>query len=126
MREEVSSTPEILVVDDDVQMLTLLSEVLRGTGYIVRGASTFEEGRRILDAATPDLLITDVRLGAYNGLELVLRARDRAANMPAIVLTGFTDSVIHAEAERFDALYLEKSTDLNQLAAIVSEMLLNR
>jgi DNA-binding response OmpR family regulator len=39
----------------------------------------------MLQAHTPDLLITDVRLGAHNGLELVLRARGGAADMPAII-----------------------------------------
>ena len=126
MSEEVPSPPEIVVVDDDVQMLVLLSEVLRDAGYVVRGASTYEEGRRMLQAHTPDLLIADVRLGAHNGLGLVLRARDGAADMPAIVLTGFADPVIHAEAEQLHAVYIEKPFDWAQLVETVSEMLRKR
>ena len=126
MTEDVSSAAEIVVVDDDVQMLALLAEVLSGAGYSVRGASTYEEGRRVLESHTPDLLITDVRLGAHNGLELVLRARAHTPKMPAIILTGFADSVIRAEAERFGAIYFEKPLDPDRLVAMVAEMLFER
>lgn len=63
---------------------------------------------RLLAEHRPDLLMTDVRLGAYNGLQLIAMA-PRA--IPAIVVTGFSDPVIEADAARLGAEYRVKPVD---------------
>ena len=59
----------------------------------------------MLAESQPDLLITDVRLDAYNGLHLVAMA---PRPIPAIVVTGFADPSIEADARRLGADYLVK------------------
>jgi DNA-binding NtrC family response regulator len=112
----------ILIVEGDRDTLAGWVRLLHAAGYRVTGAASFEDARRAVQAA-PDLLITEVRLGAYNGLQLIIRARAHNPHLPAIVLTAFSDVVIKAEAERLGAIYVEKPVDANRLLAIVADAL---
>ena len=78
----------ILLVDDDTATRVGLAELLTNAGYDVRAVPTFEEGLRALRSETPDLLIADVRLGAFNGLQLLVSS---PRSVPAIIITGFAD-----------------------------------
>lgn len=92
-------------------------------GYRVTGIRTFAEGKRAMTDSMPDVLLTDIRLGAYNGLQLVIRARAANPRLRAIVVTGFPDPVVRREAESLDALHLEKPVDLDSLRALVAAAL---
>ena len=83
-------------------------------------ASTFEEGRRVLRDDNPDLLIADVRLGAFNGLQLIATG---PARIPAIVVSGFDDSVLQAEARAFGAEYLVKPVTAASLLSLIEQKL---
>jgi len=96
---------KILLVDDDAATRAGLMELLTGAGYDARAASTFEEGMRALRADTPDLLIADVRLGAFNGLQLLVSS---PRSVPAIVITGFADPVLESDARQHGADYVLK------------------
>lgn len=118
-----AATASILIVDDDPSTLEGLVELLQRSGYRARGAASFEEGREALDHTTVDLLITDVRLGAANGLQLVLRAQMRHPPTPVIVMTGFADSVLEAEARRMGAVFLLKPIAAADLLALVRNLI---
>lgn len=80
--------------------------------------TTFAAAKVHLDSP-PDLLITEVKLGEYNGLHLALRAR--AAGIPAIVLG---DRVFEREAEQLGATYLSPvRLDTAELPSIVAHLL---
>ena len=110
----------VLVVDDDAATRAGLAELFEGAGYECATASTFREALNILRTNPPDLLITDIRLGEYNGLQLVL---NRPTTTAAIVITGFDDLVLSAEAQRHGAAYLVKPIDATRLLEIVRELL---
>jgi CheY-like chemotaxis protein len=102
----MTPTPsKVLVVDDDDATRVGLAELLNAAGYMTRAVASFEDGLRILRTDPPDLLITDVRLGAYNGLQLVLSSPHP---VPAIVITGFNDPVLEGDARRQGADYVLK------------------
>ena len=63
------------------------------------------------DKTSPDLLIADERLGAFNGLHLILRGRAEHPTMRAIVATAVKDPCVEAEASRMHALCLVKPLD---------------
>ena len=67
--------PTTLVVDSNPEELAATKEVLRRAGYQVKDATTFQEARQLLAGELPDVLIADVRLGAFNGLYLLLLSR---------------------------------------------------
>src|SRR5438132_4623396 len=98
----------ILIVDADDDTREELRQILTAAGYEARTASTFEEGQRILKADAPDLLITEVRLGAFNGLQLIVLSE---RSIPAIVITDVDDSGLEDDARSFGAEFLLKPVD---------------
>ena len=94
---------KVLVVDDDRRWLEGVVEILAQEGYNVRGAEGFGQGYRAIEHFKPDVLIVDVRLGEYNGLQLVLLHRDRLPETVAVVVSGFDDPVIAREAKQAGA-----------------------
>jgi DNA-binding NtrC family response regulator len=108
----------ILIVDDDVSLLDAMQRALRDSMRTVVACDSFEKARQMLKDQTFDALITDVRLGAFNGLQLAVMARDMYPDMSLIVFSGFDDPVLRADAEQIGATYLVKpvgSSDLIKL-----------
>jgi DNA-binding response OmpR family regulator len=111
---------KILIVEDDVATRVGLQELLRHAGYDAITASTFRDGRRALEEQTPDLLIADLRLDGFNGLQLVLL---NPRPIPAIIVTGFPDEVLQADARRLGAEYLVKPFSSSQLLELIKRLL---
>lgn len=116
----------ILIVEDDVLVAGALASVLRDAGYRVTCAASFEQGRELLAEEPPDLLITDLRLGAFNGLHLLVRSRKDYPDMPGILMTGFPDPVLAAEAEHLGAVYMLKPVHSHTLQHQVGSLLHGR
>jgi DNA-binding response OmpR family regulator len=94
--------------------------LLAEAGYIAVTARSVPTAMQILTAEPPDLLIVDVRLEGYNGLHLIAMA---PTPIPAIVVTGFADSVLEADARRLGADYLRKPISPSTLYALVAQRL---
>ena len=105
-----ASTPGkcVLLVDDDRALLRLVEMWLTAGGYSVTACDSFGDAKQQLALSPPDLLLTDVRLGAFNGLQLVIFAKARRPETIAIVITAFDDSTLRKEAEQAGALYVMK------------------
>jgi len=110
---------KILIVDDDPSLLEALERALRDAGEEVVAQGSFEEARRTLRTTAFDALITDVRLGAFNGLQLAVMARDAHPEIRVIVFSGFDDPVLRSDAEHIGALYLVKPVTSSQLLEIL-------
>ncbi|HET7220612.1 MAG TPA: response regulator [Vicinamibacterales bacterium] len=113
-----TSKLRLLIVDDDVGLLEAMQRALRDSLRTVVACDSFEKARQTLKDQTFDALITDVRLGAFNGLQLAVMARDMYPDMRLIVFSGFDDPVLRADAEQIGAAYLVKpvgSSDLLKL-----------
>jgi DNA-binding NtrC family response regulator len=110
----------VLIVDDDGATRCGLVQLLAQAGYDATAVGTFDEARRLIGDSPPDLLITDIRLEAYNGLQLILNS---PRTIPTIVITGFADPVLEAEARRGGAAYLVKPVQPLELLEVVAEKL---
>jgi len=82
---ETVQRKKILIVDDDPSLLEALERSFLEAGQDVRAYSSFEEARRVLQTTPFDALITDVRLGAFNGLQLAVIGRDLPRHPPDCV-----------------------------------------
>ena len=98
----------LLLVDDDLSLLGALSRFLADSGFEVVPCSTFEDAKREIGTLRPEILVTDVRLGAFNGLQLALLARDVRPDIRVVVFSGYDDPVLKEEARRIGATYLVK------------------
>lgn len=110
----------ILIVDDDEPTRVGLAMLLEDAGYETITASTVPTAIKLLSEAHPDLLLVDIRLDEYNGLHLVAV---RPEPIPAIVLTGFADPAIEADARRLGAEFLLKPISPSVLTALVRRVL---
>lgn len=115
--------PTILIVDDDRPTRQGLAELLDGAGYRTSTLGSFEEAVRALRTAPPDLLIADVRLGPFNGLQLVISS---PRPIPSIIITGFADPVLESDARRRGADYILKPINPAALLTLVEQKLAAR
>jgi DNA-binding NtrC family response regulator len=113
----------LLIVDDDQQVRRYLTLVLRDAGYRTVSCAHFEHARRLLTTSPPDLLLADVRLGAYNGLQLAIEARKLHPSIPIIVMTGFDDSALREEAAHSGATFLVKPVPNQELLDCIAKAL---
>ena len=113
----------LMVVDDDRQVLRYLTETLREEGYNTVACERYQDAKGMIGSARPDLLVTDIRLGAYNGLQLALYAQNRYPGIPVIVLTGYEDPTLREEASKSGATFLVKPVRREMLLKTIADRL---
>ena len=118
MRREVMAVPDtILIVDDDLATLWLLSTLLKHHGYEVATTHLPAESLRMAEAQPPDLVLLDVMMPEIDGWEVCRRLRE-FTNVPVIFLTAkdtIPDVVKGLEIGGDD--YIVKPFDNNELVA---------
>jgi DNA-binding NtrC family response regulator len=111
-----SETPAmVMIVDDEPSVLGTLDRLIASWGHRTMAFGTFEQARIALANGNPDALVTDVRLGNYNGLQLVHLAKQRNPSAIVIAVSGIDDPVLRVEAANVGAAYLLKPTELPRL-----------
>jgi DNA-binding NtrC family response regulator len=105
----------VLLVDQNESVLNRLVEIVTAAGHTAVPCRSFEEGRRYLRRETPHAIVTELRLGAFNGLHLVLLARQNAPEIAAVVYSGHADSGMRSDAVSGGASYLDRDTLLANL-----------
>ncbi len=90
----------VLLVDDDRDLLRLLSLRLRASGFEVTTAESGEEAMARFSALTPDVMITDLRMGGMDGMALYDAVRQANPSLPVIILTAHGSIPEAVEATR--------------------------
>ena len=106
----------ILIVDDDSDLLRLLTFRLEGAGYTVEAASSAEQALARLSASIPQLVITDMRMSGMDGLALFDNIHKNNPTLPVIILTAhgtIPDAVAATQRGVFG--YLTKPFDSREL-----------
>lgn len=121
-------TAKILVVDDDPNLLLLLSELLQLQGYEVETAGSGYLALTMLKVTIPDLLISDVAMPGLDGYGLVeqLRNHPRFARMPILFVSALCSGVDRQAglSQGADA-YLCKPFEPEALLSTVEKLLRN-
>jgi PAS domain S-box len=124
--EPPSSGGLVLVVDDEALVLYGLQEMLENLGWRVLAASSGDEAVQLVSAAnrTPDVIVADYRLrGNETGVKVIHQVCGaRAANVPAVVLTGDTGPERIAECRRSGFRLLHKPVDAQALHATLTAL----
>ena len=103
MNQETAPVASVLVVDDGVDNLRLLSDLLGEHGYEVRAVTTGRQALQAVEHDPPDLILLDITMPEMNGYEVCqrLKAKDRSKDVPVIFLTSLTETADKVRA--FDA-----------------------
>jgi DNA-binding response OmpR family regulator len=96
----------VIVVSADEQVLRCTEALLSRHGFLVAIASSFVEGHELLRSVTPDLLITDLRLDDYNGLQLATQCRHDHPDVAVIIMSSTDDWWAEGEAKRHGAAFI--------------------
>ncbi|HEX6777171.1 MAG TPA: response regulator, partial [Ktedonobacterales bacterium] len=124
MAQEPVKKGRILVVDDEPGVLMTIQAILKMEGYDVQGATNGQDALSSLQDQPYDLILTDLRLGDDDGLDILAELRKYSPDTVAIVLTGYAslESAIQAMRQGADD-YLVKPTDVEELKLTVARAL---
>lgn len=113
----------ILVVDDEMGIRELLSEILSDEGHVVETAENAQQAREMRIAGTPDLVLLDIWMPDTDGVTLLKEwQRDGLLTMPVIMMSGHATIDTAVEATRIGALnFLEKPIALQKLLKAVQQ-----
>jgi excisionase family DNA binding protein len=116
--------PHILVVDDEGAVRDLLAKTLTMADYDVDAAKDGQEAIERLRTITYDLLITDLKMPGMDGLAVIREARRISADLPIIVITGYSTEASAIEAINLGvAGYLTKPFRLPRILAATARAL---
>ncbi len=116
--------PYVLVIDDEESFRTLIIRFLKPEGYRVLQASSGREGLSLLSDHSVDLILLDLKMPEMNGPEFLRRCRKTNPNLPVIIVTGYPDSDLMAEAMRYGPITLvAKPIEREQIMQAVGSVL---
>lgn len=119
----------IVVVDDDPEMLSMVHDHLKRSGYQVRAFGSSSDAIKYLssgnlDALGTELLLTDLRMPELDGLDLLQQVRRLPNQFPVIIMTAFATVDTAVEGLRRGAFdYITKPFKLNELSLTVERAL---
>ncbi len=109
-------TPKILLVDDENEFVTTLSERLELRGIQVASAMNGDAALKAIQQAPPDVVVMDVLMPGINGLEVLKQIKDCNPQIQVILLSGRGSSWEGEEGVRLGAFdYMIKPVDIDQL-----------
>lgn len=110
------STPQIMVVDDEADIRSLLQEILSDEGYEVRVAADAEDARRQYLEKTPDLILLDIWMPGTDGISLLKEWVSRGLRSAVVMMSGHGTVDVAMEATRLGAFdFIEKPLSLSKL-----------
>jgi len=116
--------PSILLVDDCRDGLLVRRSLLEELGYSVQVAASGEEGLRLFQRCTFDVVVTDYCMPLMNGKELIVRIRQLDPNARVIMLSGFVEPLGLTEQNTgADAVVAKTSNEVPHLLRSVKRLL---
>jgi two-component system response regulator (stage 0 sporulation protein F) len=105
---------KILIVDDEEHIRYLYSEELSEAGYQVITADSGYKLLETIEEEKPDLVVLDIKMVDYNGLDLLQDIRNRFYNLPVVLCTAYDTFKEDMKSIAAD-FYVIKSFDLSEL-----------
>ena len=119
------SRGHILFADDEAEVRSTLSRLLRAKGFTCTSVASGDEVLEQLRNQEFDALISDIRMPGNDGLALIESIPQLVAGLPVILLTGMPTVETAAKSLRLSVVaYLTKPADCDELAQILDEAIL--
>ena len=114
----------ILVIDDEPDVVEVISVYFAGSGYEVVGASHGGDGLMLAELHRPDVILLDIMMPGIDGVEVLQQLRLRWPEIPVIMLTAVSNLAIAKSALRRGAFdYVPKPFEWEHLERVVAAAL---
>ena len=121
-------TTEILIIDDNIDIRTIINDLIIDAGYITRIAANYNQALIEIDKKLPDVAIIDVKLdkGDNDGLELLTHIKTKDKNIPVIIITGHANVEMAIRALKAGAFeFIEKPFNQERLLNFIDRAVEN-
>ena len=113
----------ILVIEDDLDVLSMIIKHLKHLGYEIIAATDGMEGLKKLESGGYDLVITDIVMPYVSGVGVVSALKEKKPDIPVIAITGYGKEPEAAAMEKEADLVLAKPVKMALLKQYISELL---
>ena len=115
---------KIVVVDDEADICFLLKRFLSKNDFIVETAQNGKDGLALIESISPDLVMTDFRLGDITGTELLTTIKAKRPNVPVLIITGYSDIKVAVSVMKLGAYdYITKPLFPDEILVTVKKAL---
>ena len=115
---------KLLIIDDEKELVNMLSEFLSHRGYAVATAQDGEEGLNKFDTESPDLVLCDIKMPRKDGFQFLKEVRASRRWVPIIIISALDDPASVLKGYDFQAdFYISKPVDLNETLRSIEVML---
>ena len=113
---------EILIIDDNSEIRTILQEIISESGYKTRLAANYNQALSEIDKKLPDVAIIDVKLDKSDndGIELLNHIKNKNKDIPVIIISGHANIEMAVKSLKSGAFeFIQKPFDKNRLVNFV-------
>lgn len=115
------STGNVLIIDDEEKLRTLLARIIRLEGYTVSEADSLKQGGKLLDREDIDVLLCDVKLPDGNGVDYVKELQTKHPGLETILLTAYGNIADGVQAMKNGAFdYITKGDDNDKIIPLLA------
>ncbi len=117
----------ILYIEDDLEMINLVTVILNRSGYVVKSANSGSKGLELIEQELPDLILLDLMMPEMDGWTLYqqLKSTESTSNIPVIIITAKSqpiDRVLGLHVAKVDD-YIAKPFHPQELLASINQVL---
>ncbi|HEY4611356.1 MAG TPA: response regulator [Bacteroidota bacterium] len=116
----------ILLVEDESDLINILDVVFSDEGYHVTQMRSAEEALQFCQVRTPDLIVSDIKMGPMDGLTMYekIRSMPKLSNVPFVVISAFNDTAFVKRAKALGvAGYFVKPFDVDEVVRAIKKLL---
>ena len=114
----------ILIVDDDVNLCSVLSEELSEVGYSCHSVNSADSAMDFLSGKTADLILLDLKMPGKDGFYVLREIKERNLNIKVIVLTAYADVKGAIDSAKLGASdFISKPYDFDELLITIRKVL---
>jgi len=112
----------ILIIDDEPEIVSLLTRVLKKQGFVVHSAHTLDDGWKSLATVHPDIIFMDINLPDGNGLNNLADIKKNFPSTKVVMISAFDMEEYRKKAADYGAFnFLSKPFNLNQVSELIQQ-----
>ena len=116
----MGTSRKVLIVDDEREMLTNCTRILRRCGYECLTAETSEQGLALVHTVQPDVVLVDLRMPGKSGIDIVKTVKSQYPHMEVVLMTAYASIETAVDAIKQGAFdYLPKPFTADQLQTVI-------